>query len=113
MANRIILEKNMSEKKRRNFTAKEKVSILKKHLVEKKAVSDLCDENGMHPTIFYRWQQKLFENAASVFEKGKGISSSQIARKITELEAKLAHKNEVLSEVMEEYIALKKNLGES
>lgn len=113
MANRILLEKNMSEKKRRNFTAKEKVGILKKHLVEKKPVSDLCDENGMHPTIFYRWQQKLFENVASVFEKGKGQSGSQIARKVTELEAKLAHKNEVISEVMEEYIALKKNHGES
>jgi transposase-like protein len=103
----------MSEKKRKNFTAKEKVSLLKKHLVEKKAVSDLCDENGMHPTIFYRWQQKLFERAVSIFEKEKEKSDNQLAQKVIELEAKLVHKNEVISELMEEYIALKKSLGES
>lgn len=103
----------MSEKKRRNFTAKEKVSILKKALVEKKPVSDLCDENGMHPTIFYRWQQKLFEKAVSIFEREKEKSGSKIARKVTELEARLVHKNEVLSELMEEYITLKKSHGES
>lgn len=39
----------MGEKKRENFTAQEKVCILKQHFVEKKAVSNLCDENGIRP----------------------------------------------------------------
>ena len=101
-----------SEKKRKNYTAQEKVAILKQHFVEKKAVSDLCDDYGIHPTIFYRWQQKFFENAASVFEDKKEKPNVLIMKKVTELENKLIRKNEVLSELMEEHIALKKSLGE-
>jgi hypothetical protein len=35
---------------RKNDTPEEKVAILKRHLVEKAPVSDLCDELGLHPT---------------------------------------------------------------
>lgn len=101
----------MDEKKRKNFTAQEKVNILKQHFVERKAVSDLCDRYGMHPSIFYRWQQKLLENAASVFEDKREKSSVLMMKKVTELESKLVRKHEVLSELMEEHIALKKSLG--
>jgi len=41
----------MKHKRRRRFTIEEKVSILKQHLLEKKALSDLCDENNIHPTM--------------------------------------------------------------
>ena len=43
---------------RRNFTGEEKVRILKRHLVDKVPVSDLCDEQGLHPTLFYKWQKE-------------------------------------------------------
>ena len=76
----------MGEKRGKNFTAQEKVSILKQHFVEKKAVSDLCDEHNIHPSIFYRWQQKFFENAASVFENRKWKPSTLIMKKVAELE---------------------------
>ena len=102
-----------NERKRKNYTAQEKVIILKQHFVEKKAVSDLCDDYGIHPTIFYRWQQKFFENAASVFEDKKEKPNVLIMKKVVELENKLIRKNEVLSELMEEHIALKKTLGGS
>ncbi len=39
-------------KKRNNYSAQEKVAILKRHLLEKVPVSDLCDEHGIHPTVF-------------------------------------------------------------
>jgi len=42
----------MGKKRRKNWTAQEKVGILKRHFVEKKAISDLCDEYNMHPTVF-------------------------------------------------------------
>ena len=57
----------MSTKKRRNFTPEEKVAILKKHLLENVAVSDLCDQYSLHPAVFYRWQKEFFENGASAF----------------------------------------------
>ncbi|NVN93622.1 MAG: hypothetical protein HXX11_23930 [Desulfuromonadales bacterium] len=40
-------------KKRHNYTPEEKVIILKRHLVDHVAVSDLCDEYQLQPTIFY------------------------------------------------------------
>ena len=100
------------EKQRKHFTAEEKVRILRRHLVDKVAVSDLCEETGIPPTQFYRWQQTLFENGAAAFERpGKRPGLAEQAR-IAVLEQKLARKHEVLSELMEEHVALKKTLGE-
>ena len=53
-------------KPRKNYTAEEKVAILKRHLVEKTPVSDLCDELGLNPTVFYNWQKLFFENGVAV-----------------------------------------------
>ena len=55
--------------KRRTFAATEKVAILRRHLVDKVSVSDLCDEHGLQPTVFYRWQKAFFENGAAAFER--------------------------------------------
>ena len=40
-------------KERRHFTAQEKVAILRRYLVDKVPVSDLCEEHRLHPTMFY------------------------------------------------------------
>ncbi|WP_063633241.1 transposase [Singulisphaera acidiphila] len=58
----------MARKTRKRFTAQEKVAILRLHLLEHVAISDLCDRHGIHPTMFYRWQKEFFENGATAFE---------------------------------------------
>jgi transposase len=101
-------------KPRRHFPAPERVAILKRHLVEKTPVSDLCDELGIGPSLFYRWQKEFFENGHAAFannRKSKAVEDAK-QRRIEQLEAKLQRKNEVLSELMEEYTQLKKELGE-
>jgi transposase-like protein len=103
----------MSKKKRKNYSSREKVIILKQHLLEQVPVSDLCDKYGLHPTVFYRWQKEFFEKSANVFDQHRDGSSARLERKVSDLEAKLARKNEVLSELMEEHVALKKSLGET
>jgi len=57
------------DKRRKRFMAKEKVRVLRRHLVEKVPVSDVCDELGVQPTQFYRWQQQFFENGSVAFKK--------------------------------------------
>jgi transposase-like protein len=99
-------------KKRKNYTSQQKVLILKQHLLEQVPVSDLCDKYGLHPTVFYRWQKEFFEKSAGVFENHRDIRSVRLEKKVAELEEKLARKNEVLSELMEEHVALKKSFGE-
>ena len=102
-------------KARRHFTAQEKVAILRRHLLEKTPVSDLCDQFGIHPTLFYRWQKEFFENGHTAFaHTGKRRQAEDDAkdRKIATLAEKLQRKNEVLAELMEEHVQLKKELGE-
>ena len=100
---------------RRHFTAQEKVAILRRHLLEKTPISDLCDQLGLNPTLFYRWQKEFFENGTAAFENhGRRRKAEEDAkdRKIAALEDKLQRKNEVLAELMEEHVQLKKELGE-
>ena len=53
------------KKQRKHYTPEEKVAILRRHLVEGVPISDLCDERGLQPTVFYRWQKEFFENGAA------------------------------------------------
>ena len=73
-------------KKRKNYTAEEKITILKKHLLEKMPVSDLCDQHGLHPTVFHRWMKEFFENAALAFQKQKDTQTKQLEKKVSQLE---------------------------
>jgi transposase len=97
-------------KTRRHFSGPEKVAILKRLLLEKTPLSDLCDEPGIGPNLFYRWQKEFFENGHAAFQNDRKSKTLKDAkqRKIEQLEAKLQRKNEVLSELMEEHIQLKK-----
>lgn len=99
-------------KKRHNYTPEEKVLILKRHLVEGVALSDLCDQYHLQPTVFYAWQKQLFEKGTSVFKKDDHGSKRKEQQRIEHLEEKLRKKHEVLSELMEEHVSLKKELGE-
>ena len=103
----------MSNITRRHFSPEEKVAILKKHLLEQVPISSICDEYHLQPTVFYRWQKEFFENGAAAFERqGQGPEVDRQAKRIEALEAKLRRKDEVLSELMEEHVQLKKELGE-
>lgn len=100
------------KKQRKHYTAEEKVAILRRHLLEGAAVSALCDELGLQPTVFYRWQKELFENGAAAFQTNSRGHHQAEQERIEFLEKKIQRKDEVLAELMGEHIALKKELGE-
>lgn len=93
---------------RKHFTAEQKMTALRCHLLEHVAVSDVCDEYGINPTVFYRWQKQLFEGGAALFESRPRTEGSTSARQVAALEEKLTRKNEVVSELLEELVRLKK-----
>src|SRR5947199_6415158 len=95
-------------KERRHHTGEEKVAILRRHLLDKVPVSDLCDELGLQPTVFYRWQKEFFENGAAAFEQKARPNHSAEQERIAYLEKKIQTKDEVLAELMAEHVALKK-----
>src|ERR1035437_9043171 len=99
-------------KQRKHYSGEEKVAILRRHLLDKVPISDLCEELGLQPTVFYRWQKEFFENGAAAFQ-GKGRPDPQAGQQRIELlEKKIQTKDEVLAELMAEHIALKKSLRE-
>ena len=105
-----------SSPQRRHFTPEEKVTILRRHLLDKVPISNLCDEYGITPSHFYSWQKIAFENLGTVFA-GNGRHDKRVEagkdEKIAALEAKIQRKDGVLAELMEEHVALKKSLGET
>ena len=72
----------MTEGKRRHFSGPEKVQILKRHLVEKVPVSDLCDEYNLYPTQVYAWLKEFFENGHAAFDRNTGGHSLYCARQL-------------------------------
>jgi len=97
-------------KGRRRLTSQEKVAVLRRHLLDKVAVSELCEEHGIKPTVFYRWQKQFFENGARAFDRDRGGLEKHLEKKIAELHEKLARKNEVLSELLDENMFLKQRV---
>jgi transposase-like protein len=98
-------------KRRKQYTAQEKVAILKRHLVDNTPVSDLCDEHDLHPNVFYRWQRQFFEGGAAAFAQESSSEFGRLKRKVAALEERLARKDTVLAEITEEYVRCKKNDG--
>ena len=100
------------KKQRKHYTPEEKVAILRRHLLEKEPVSKLCDELGLQPTVFYRWQKEFFENGAAAFQQKSRPNHQAEQERIEYLEKKIQTKDEVLAELMAEHVALKKSFGE-
>jgi transposase-like protein len=98
--------------KRRRFTSEEKVRVLRRHLVDKESVSEICEKEGIAPTQLYQWQKQFFENGAAAFERQPSKPDRREAERIQALESKLRKKDEVISELMEDHVKLKKELGE-
>ena len=100
------------KKPRKHYTPEEKVVIMRRHLVEGVPISDLCEERGLQPTVFYRWQKEFFENGAAAFQQRGRTNRQPEQERIAYLEHKIQTKNEVLAELMAEHVALKKRVGE-
>src|SRR5207237_4349963 len=100
------------KKQRKHYTPEEKVAILRRHLFSQEPISKLCDELGLQPTVFYRWQKEFFENGAAAFQTKERPNQQPQQQRIEYLEKKIQTKDEVLAELMAEHVALKKSLGE-
>ena len=115
--------KDIKEKqKRRRHPVDQKVAVLRRHLVDKMPVSDICDEYKIQPSLFYDWQRQLVDNLGVALEAGGKKSDSRTAaleRENAALKAQLAKKDGVIAkkdgviaEISAEYVAIKKELGE-
>ena len=102
-------------RRKKRWSPEEIAAILRRVLVDRVEVSKVCEEAGCCPSQVYRWQKTFFDQGASVFERTNGRPDKKLKAaeaKAAKLEAKLRRKDEVLSELMEEHLRLRKSLGD-
>ena len=69
-----------SKRKRRSWSAKEKLRIVLTGLESGVEVSELCRREGIGPTQFYNWKSQLLGSAESVFGDRRSKRSGQAAK---------------------------------
>jgi len=95
--------------KRKRYTAEEKVKILRELQEDGKSISQVADEYGIHPNCIFKWRKQHLEMGIHGFKTTRqDISNKAKDRKIASLEDKIKHKDEVIAELAEELLALKK-----
>lgn len=96
-------------KRRTNFTAEQKIRILREHLLEDVPISDICDRHGLCPSQFYTWQKQLFEYGTQVFHRTPDRKERELKKKLQKLQDQTREKDEVIAEVTKELVFLKKS----
>jgi transposase-like protein len=95
---------------RKRYTAEEKIKILREVLEDGKPVSETAEQYGLHPNNIFNWRKQLFEGGVQIFQiKRTDISGKAEERKAAALEDKIKQKDEVIAELAEELLAIKKN----
>ncbi|MGH8498352.1 MAG: transposase [Methylococcales bacterium] len=100
-----------ANKQRRHYTPEEKVGMIRKHLLNGVAVSDLCEENPLNPNLDYRWQKEFFEGGAAVFTKDSNRQVAELKKQLLAVNEQLSRKNEVLAEIARKSMFAVKKLG--
>jgi len=97
----------MGERKR--YTAEEKVKILRELQEDGKTVSQVAEEYGIHPNNIFNWRKQHLEMGVKGFQTTrKDISEKAKDRKIAALEDTIKHKDEVIADLAQELLELKK-----
>ncbi len=105
---------------RRSFTAEQKAEVVRRHLRDKVAVSQLAEELDLQPSQIHQWVAAVLGQADKAFQGKPGRRTKDpqaklneaMVRQVQRLEQKLQNKNEVIAELMEENVKTKKANGD-
>jgi len=97
---------------KRKITAEQKVIILRELLENDRSISKLAEEYGVNSNLIYRWKKQLFEEAVEIFKPKYNKAETKKDREIKKLKEKITKKDTAISYLLNDNIALKKNLGE-
>lgn len=97
----------MEQRRRRKFTAEEKVAIVLEGLRGDSEVSVVCRRHGVSTAQFYQWRDKLVKAAKEAFaQRGRPKGNGEVDR----LKESLAQKDGVIAEITAEILKVKKGL---
>ena len=94
-----------SSKKRRTWSASEKMRIVLAGMEPGVEVSELCRREGVGPTQYYNWKSQLMGSADAVFGKNGASKGDQ---KVDRQEQELNRMRAVIAEITAENLELKK-----
>jgi transposase len=97
----------MTRKKRKRWTAEEKLRIVLAGLQGDIEVSGLCRREGINPTQYYGWKKRLMGSASKIFTNGSEKASAKEQR----LQKDLTRAKDVIAEITAENLELKKGLS--
>lgn len=98
-------------RKRRYFTAQDKVTILRHRFLEKKPLLALCAQFAIDAKLFYRWQKELFANGHAAFDRTAERSldlGDAKGRRLAVLEEQFRRTEQKLTALMEKHVRLKR-----
>lgn len=98
---------------RRRFSPDQKFKIIKEQMTTKSSVSEICKKYEISPTAFYKWQESFLKSALEGFKKSDAGPTKVEVRKLQEQERKIQKMQNVITEIVQENIDLKKSLGDS
>jgi transposase len=96
------------KRKRRRWTAAEKLRIVLTGMESGVEVSELCRREGVNPTMYYGWKKKLLSSATKIFDEKSKREKTQRERS----EKELARMKDVIAEITAENLDLKKTLSD-
>lgn len=100
----------MARKKRR-YTVAQKLEMLEEARAPGATVAEVCRRHGIDGTTFYRWEKQAKEGMREALN-GKSRDRGSKDREIERLKTELRKKREIIAEVVEENLELKKGLSE-
>ena len=98
----------MSEKKRRKWTASEKLRIVLTCMQPGVEVSEVCRREGINPTMYYTWKKRLLASATQIFDEQPKKRDAQQERR----EREMARMKDVIAEITAENLELKKTFSD-
>jgi len=93
-------------KKRTKHNPEQKLKMVLESLSYPDGIGAYCRSKGIRDTQIYKWKEQLLERANDVYGPRKTNTGIE-----AEFQAKLSHKDEIISELVSENIELKKKHG--
>ena len=97
-----------NKRKRRKWTASEKLRIVLAGMQDEVEISELCRREGINPTMYYGWRKKLLSSATRVFDGTSKKENAQQQRAAREL----SRMKDVIAEITVENLELKKTFSD-
>lgn len=107
------MEQQNQHTRRKKLSPDQKFKVIKEQMTTKTSISDICKKYDIAPSQFYKWQEKFLSGALEGFKKSVDGPTKAELRKIEEQEKKIQKMQSAITEIIQENIELKKNLGDS